>query len=57
MTKRDDGPFTHEHPALTEALRAAKLPKRRPTADDGVPATREPMTKAQREALRLKRPT
>jgi hypothetical protein len=53
MAKKDDGPFTYQHPALSEALRAASLPKRKPTDGDAVPATRVPMTKAQRVALEL----
>jgi len=47
MAKRDDGPFTYEHPALTEAIRASKLPRRKPDEGDHVPATKLPMTKAQ----------
>lgn len=52
MTNKD-GPFTYEHPALTEAIRAAQLPRRKPDEGDHVPATRLPMTKAQRIALEL----
>lgn len=53
MSKKPDGPFSHEHPALSEAIRASTLPKRKPTEADGVPATRLPMTKAQRIAYDL----
>jgi hypothetical protein len=42
-----------DSPALAEALRALSLPKRPPTEADARPASRLPMTKAQREALRL----
>lgn len=55
MTKKDEGPFRYEHPALTEAIRAAQLPKRKPDEGDHVPSTRLPMTKAQRIALDLHR--
>jgi hypothetical protein len=53
MTTKDEGPFRYEHPALSEALRAASLPKRKPTETDGVPATKLPMSKAQRIARDL----
>ena len=54
MSKKDEGPFRYEHPALSEALRAAQLPRRAPDEGDHVPSTRLPMTKAQRVALDLK---
>ena len=44
-----------ERPALAEALRALTLPKRPPTEEDARPAWSEPVTPAQREALRLSR--
>ena len=53
MAKKDVGPFSYEHPALTEAIRASKLPRGKPTDADGVPATQVPMTKGQRIALEL----
>ena len=53
MTTKDDGPFTHEHPSLTEAIRASKLPRRKADEGDHVPATKLPMTKAQKVALDL----
>lgn len=55
MARSDPGPFTKEHPALTEAKRAATLPRRKPDEGDHVPSTRLPMTKAQRIALDLHR--
>jgi len=51
MPQKDEGPFRYEHPALTEAKRAAALPRRKPDEGDHVPSTRLPMTKAQRIAL------
>jgi hypothetical protein len=55
VTTKDEGPFRYEHPALTEALRAAQLPRRKPDEGDHVPSTWVPMTKAQRVALDLHR--
>jgi hypothetical protein len=55
VTKQDDGPFRYEHPALSEAIRASKLPRRKPDEGDHVPAAGPPMTKAQRIARDLQR--
>ncbi len=63
MTQKDEGPFRYEHPALSgyehpalsEAIRASRLPRRKPDEGDHVPATRLPMTKAQKAALDLQR--
>jgi hypothetical protein len=55
MPHKDEGPFRYEHPALSEAIRASKLPRRKPDEGDHVPATKLPMTKAQRIARDLHR--
>jgi hypothetical protein len=55
MTTKDEGPFRYEHPALSEAIRASKLPRRKPDEGDHVPATNPPMTKAQRIARDMQR--